>query len=169
MTAPGPTVSAELRALLRRVKLGRALDTLPERLAVAQSRSLGHGEFLELVLSDEVTRRDTSSADRRARIAGLDPTMRLEHWDDTAQVSYDHATLDELTSMRFVEAAHNVLILGPVGAGKHSSPPPSATPRSVDATACTSSGATNSSAGSRLLAWITATTRRSASCYESTC
>ncbi|MDQ6836950.1 MAG: IS21-like element helper ATPase IstB [Actinomycetota bacterium] len=118
MTAPGPTVSAELRALLRRVKLGRALDTLPERLAVAQSRSLGHGEFLELVLSDEVTRRDTSSADRRARIAGLDPTMRLEHWDDTAQVSYDHATLDELTSMRFVEAAHNVLILGPVGAGK---------------------------------------------------
>ena len=87
MTAPVPTISPELRALLRRVKLGRALDTLPERLALARTRSLGHGEFLELVLSDEVTRRDTSSADLRARAAGLDATMRLEHWDDTAAVN----------------------------------------------------------------------------------
>ncbi|MCA1691563.1 MAG: ATP-binding protein, partial [Actinobacteria bacterium] len=35
MTAPAPTVSPELKALLRRVKLGRTLDTLPERLALA--------------------------------------------------------------------------------------------------------------------------------------
>jgi DNA replication protein DnaC len=118
MTAPTPVVSPELRSLLRRVKLGKALDTLPERLALAKSRSLGHAEFLELVLSDEVTRRDISSADLRARAAGLDPAMRLEHWDDTAQVSYDHATLDELVSLRFVEAAHNAIILGPVGVGK---------------------------------------------------
>jgi hypothetical protein len=32
-----PTVSPELKALLRRVKLGRCLDTLPERLALAQT------------------------------------------------------------------------------------------------------------------------------------
>ena len=31
-SAPTPTVSPELRALLRRVKLGRTLDTLPERV-----------------------------------------------------------------------------------------------------------------------------------------
>ena len=30
-----PTVTPELKALLRRVKLGRCLDTLPERLALA--------------------------------------------------------------------------------------------------------------------------------------
>jgi DNA replication protein DnaC len=115
---PTPTVSTELRALLRRVKLGRCLDTLPERLALAKARSLGHAEFLELVLADEVTRRDTHSADLRAKTAGLDPTMRLENWDDTAEVSFDHATLDELASLRFVDAGHNVLILGPVGVGK---------------------------------------------------
>jgi hypothetical protein len=33
--------------MLRRVKLGRCLDTLPERLALAKSTGLGHGEFLE--------------------------------------------------------------------------------------------------------------------------
>ena len=51
------------KALLRRVKLGRCLDTLPERLALAQTGGLGHAEFLELVLADEVTRRETTSAD----------------------------------------------------------------------------------------------------------
>lgn len=113
-----PTPSPELKALLRKVKLGRCLDTLPERLALAKTRSLSHGEFLELVLSDEVTRRDTSSAALRAKTAGLDPSMRLEHWDDSAAVTYDHAMWDELCSLRFVEAAHNVVIMGPVGVGK---------------------------------------------------
>ncbi len=118
MSAPAPVITPELKSLLRRVKLGRSLDTLPERLALARARSLGHAEFLELVLSDEVTRRDTHSADLRARTAGLDGSMRLENWDETAAVSFDRAILDELVSLRFIEAAHNVLVLGPVGVGK---------------------------------------------------
>ncbi len=113
-----PTITPELKALLRRVKLGRTLDTLPERLALAKTRSLGHAEFLELVLADEVTRRDTSSAALRARVAGLDPSMCLELWDDSAAVTYDHAMWDELCSLRFVDAGHNVVIMGPVGVGK---------------------------------------------------
>ena len=118
MTAPAPSVSPELKALLRRVKLGRALDTLPERLALARTRSLGHAEFLELFLADEVTRRDTSSAALRARSAGLDPAMVLEAWDDSAAVTFDHSTWAELCSLRFVEAGHNVVVMGPVGVGK---------------------------------------------------
>jgi DNA replication protein DnaC len=118
MTAPAPEITPELRALLRRVRLGKALDTLPERLALAAARGLTHAEFLELVLADETTRRDTHSAALRARSAGLDPAMRFEHWDDTAAVSYDRAILDELVSLRFVDAGHNALILGPVGVGK---------------------------------------------------
>lgn len=56
MTAPDIAVTPELRALLRRVKLGRLLDTLPERLALAKTNGLGHAEFLELLLADEATR-----------------------------------------------------------------------------------------------------------------
>jgi hypothetical protein len=45
---------------------------------------MGHYyEFLELVVADEVTRRETSGAMVRARAAGLDPTMCPELWDDT--------------------------------------------------------------------------------------
>jgi hypothetical protein len=82
-----PTVTPELKALLRRVKLGRCLDTLPERLALASTGGLSHAEFLELVLADEVTRRETTSADRRSRAAGRGPRLRheLDRWDDTAK------------------------------------------------------------------------------------
>ena len=110
-------VTPELKALLRRVKLGRCLDTLPERLALAQTGGMGHAEFLELVLADEVTRLETTSADLLARAAGLDPSMRLELWDDTAKVSFDRTVWNELVSLRFVESGHNAVIMGPVGRG----------------------------------------------------
>jgi DNA replication protein DnaC len=118
MSAPTPVISSELKAVLRQVKLGRCLDTLPERLALAKARTMGHAEFLELVMSDEVTRRETSSAALRAKTAGLDPDMTLEHWDESTKVSFDHQVWDELCSLRFVEAGHNAMIMGPVGVGK---------------------------------------------------
>jgi DNA replication protein DnaC len=103
--------------VLRAVKLGRCLDTLPERLALARAREMSHAEFLELVLSDEVTRRETTSAALRAKAAGLGPSMCLENWDETTKVNFDHSVWDELCSLRLVDAGHNVLILGP-GVGK---------------------------------------------------
>jgi DNA replication protein DnaC len=111
-------VTPELKALLRQVKLGRCLDTLPERLALARTSDLGHAEFLELVLADEVERRERTSAGLRARTAGLDSGMTLDRWDDTAKVTYDRKIWRELTSLRFVDAGHNALIMGPVGVGK---------------------------------------------------
>jgi len=115
----GPvTVSPELKALLRQVKLGRSLDTLPERLALAKTSSMTHAQFLELVLADEVSRREATSADRRSRVAGLDPAMTLDRWDDTAKVGYDQAVWHELCSLRFVDGGHNAVIMGPVGVGK---------------------------------------------------
>lgn len=118
MTAPAPVITAELRALLRRVKLGKLLDTLPERLALAKTNGLAHAEFLELLLADEATRRDTSSAALRARNAGLDPTMTVDRWDTTTNVTFDQQTWNELCSLRFVDAGHNVVVMGPVGVGK---------------------------------------------------
>jgi DNA replication protein DnaC len=118
MTSPAATISTELKTLLRAVKLGKCLDTLPERLSLARARELGHAEFLELVLADEVTRRETTSASVRARAAGLDPDMCLENWDPDTNVTFDKPVWDELCSLRFVDAGHNALVLGPVGVGK---------------------------------------------------
>jgi DNA replication protein DnaC len=111
-------VSADLTTLLRALKLGKLLDTLPERLTLARAQQLPHADFLELVLADEVTRRDTSSAALRARAAGLDPGMRLDTWDSSAAVRFDQQLWNELTSLRFLDGPHGALVLGPVGVGK---------------------------------------------------
>ena len=66
-------VSPDLRATLRALKLGQMLDTLPERLTLARQQKMAHADFLELILADEVTRREAKSAGLRARAAGLDP------------------------------------------------------------------------------------------------
>jgi DNA replication protein DnaC len=142
-TAPAPTpaladpVSADLRQVLRTLKLGKLLDTLPERLTLARQQNLPHADFLELVLADEVTRRDTNSAALRARTAGLDAGMRLDTWDTTAAVRFDQQLWNELVTLRFLDGPHGALLLGPVGVGKPTWPPPSGTSRSAAASACT--------------------------------
>jgi len=115
---PADPVGADLTKTLRALKLGGLTTTLPERLVLARARSMGHAAFLELLLGDELTRRESRSAMLRARTAGLDPTMLLETWDEAEGLSYDRALLSDLTSLRFTEVGHGVLILGPVGVGK---------------------------------------------------
>lgn len=111
-------ISSDLRQVLRRLKLSRLLDTLPERLALARQQKMTHQDFLLLVLQDEATRRDTQAASLRAEKAQLDPTHQIEHWDETAKVTFDRELLNELMSLRFLESNHNVAIVGPVGVGK---------------------------------------------------
>lgn len=113
-----PTIDPDLAATLRRLKLGQVLTTLPERLALAKTNKLSHAEFLQIVLADEISRRDSSSATLRAKAAGLDPTMTFDRWDPTAAVTYDRKLVDELVSLRFIDNANNVIIMGPVGVGK---------------------------------------------------
>lgn len=111
-------VSAELRAVLRRLKLPPVLDTLPERAVLARQQRLPHLEFLELVLHDEVERRDRAAAARRATAARLDPSMTLESFDDQAKIRYDRDLWAELVTLRFLDEQQGVLIVGPVGVGK---------------------------------------------------
>jgi DNA replication protein DnaC len=111
-------VSTDLKALMRRLRLGQLLDTLPERLALARTNHLPHHDFLEMLLADEVHRRDREAAVRRAKAAHLEPEMQLQAWDDSTEVTYDKQLWAELTSLRFLADSYDVLILGPVGVGK---------------------------------------------------
>jgi DNA replication protein DnaC len=111
-------ISQDLKTVLRRLKLGRMLDTLPERLTLARQQQMTHQDFLLLILSDEASRRDGQAATIRAQRARLDPAMCLERWDESARVHYDKTLLNELASLRFLEACAHVTIVGPVGVGK---------------------------------------------------
>ena len=112
------TIGPDLRATLRRLKLGRLLDTLPDRLVLARQQKMPHQDFPLLLLSDEVSRRDSLGVTLRAQRARLDPAMQLEAWDPTATVTFDRTLLNELASLRFLDAHAHVAIVGPVGVGK---------------------------------------------------
>jgi DNA replication protein DnaC len=113
-----PVLNSELVVALKRLKLGRIADTLPERLVLADKQEMTFDDLLLLVLTDEISRRDNTAADGRATEARLDPAMRLEAWDKTSKVTLDKRMLAELTSLRFLEAHRHVVVLGPVGVGK---------------------------------------------------
>ena len=111
-------ISPDLKTILRRLRLSRILDTLPERLVLARQQKMPHQDWLLLILSDEAARRDSLAVTLRVQKAHLDPTMHLEAWDSSAKVTFDRALLNELTSLRFLDSHAHVAIVGPVGVGK---------------------------------------------------
>jgi DNA replication protein DnaC len=111
-------VSAELRQVLRDLKLSGVLDTLPERVELARQAHLPYPEFLTVILADEVARRERVSTTVRARTARLDATMTLEGWDDSTEAVFDRDLWAELCTLRFVEARRDLIVMGPVGVGK---------------------------------------------------
>jgi DNA replication protein DnaC len=112
------TLGVELRDVMKQLRLGQLLPTLPERITLAEKQDMPIEDFLLGIFTDEVQRRQSASAARRADAAGLDADMVFERWDKTAKVSFDRRVLQELSSLRFIEAHRNVVILGPVGVGK---------------------------------------------------
>ena len=83
-------IGAALLRLLKTLKLGALADTLPERAALARQHKLSHIGFLETLLADEVSRRESRSAALRATKAGLDPGMRSDTWtahDDSVRLA----------------------------------------------------------------------------------
>jgi DNA replication protein DnaC len=112
------TLSPELKHAMKELRLGQLLPTLAERIALAEKNELPVEDFLLGLFTDEIERRRSASASRRADSAGLDPDMVFDRWDKSSKVIFDRRVLQELTSLRFVEAQRNVVVLGPVGVGK---------------------------------------------------
>lgn len=112
------TPSVELVRAMKELRLGQIVPTLADRITLAEKGDLPIEDFLLGLFTDEIERRRDASSTRRAHQAGLDPDMQFERWDKTAKVSFDRRVLQELTSLRFVEALRNVVVLGPVGVGK---------------------------------------------------
>ena len=111
-------ISPDLVSALKQLRLGRMLDTLAERIALAEAHETPLQDFLLTVFLDEIARRQSSAATRRAEEAGLDPDLVLERWDKTAKVHFDRRVFQELCSLRFAQTQRNVVVLGQVGVGK---------------------------------------------------
>ena len=112
------TIQPELKTVLRRLKLSGMLAILPDRVAYARNEKLDYAQFLELVLSDEVERRDQKHVTNRLMAAGFEEECTLERFDWSAKIQIDKARLTDLFGLHFIERRENVIFCGPVGVGK---------------------------------------------------
>lgn len=111
-------ITPDLVRRLKRLRLGGLVPTLPDRVAHARQVKLSHLDFLELLLQDEIDRRDSRSLARRLEAAGFEEPVTFEQilWD--TPVSFDRARVRELFSLRWLTERENVVFAGPVGVGK---------------------------------------------------
>src|SRR6266513_6438859 len=111
-------IQPELKSVLKRLRLSGILATLPDRWAYARQEKLDYPQFLELVLSDEIERRDHKNLANRLQAAGFEEECTLERRDWSAKIRIDKARLTELFGLHFIERRENVIFCGPVGVGK---------------------------------------------------
>jgi len=88
------TTTSELKPLLKRLRLGYMLNTLPERLALARRDQLDYAAFLQILLADEVTRRNNRNLEIHFHAAGFEEVCRLEDFDWTAEITVNRHLLD---------------------------------------------------------------------------
>lgn len=108
----------ELTPLLKRLKMGSVLATLPERLALARRDQLDYASFLQILLTDEVNRREQRRLELHLQKAGFEEICRMEDFDWTAKITLDRRLLDAVFSLDFLDQHEHVLFVGPVGVGK---------------------------------------------------
>ena len=108
----------QLQPRLKRLKLGGMLQTLELRLDQAHQEKLGHLGFLELMLEDEIQRRQNKSLARRLERAHFEEAQTLTDFDFAFNPKIPSAQIRDLATCGFIERKESVLLVGPVGVGK---------------------------------------------------
>ena len=107
-----------LRKTLKQLRLSGLLESLEIRLQEASGHGLSHGEFLELILQDELMVRGNRLLERRFKAAELRERKSLEDFDWSFNPSIARKQIYDLASCRFLREGRDVLWLGPPGVGK---------------------------------------------------
>ena len=111
-------INSSLKTALKRLRLSPVLHTLPDRVAYARKTKLAPQDFLELVLQDEIDRREHKSPQLRIDKAGFTEERTFEGFDWDAPVTFDRDRVRDLFSLGFLDRHEDVLFMGPVGVGK---------------------------------------------------
>jgi len=118
----GPNAEAgiyqRLRAHLAYLKLLDAAQALPTVLDQARAEGLGLTAALERLLGIEAAAVEGRRQAGRLRFACLPEPWTLDQFDFAAQPGVDEALVRDLATLRFLDDATNVLLIGPPGVGK---------------------------------------------------
>jgi DNA replication protein DnaC len=111
-------IRPSLAHTLRELHLSGLLSSLEVRLAEAAGNRLDHGEFLELVLRDEIAVRTSRQVQRRTRAALFRESKSLDEFDFAFNTTIPRRQIYDLATGQFIRRKADVLFLGPPGVGK---------------------------------------------------
>lgn len=103
---------------LQRLRLFKSRERLEAVLQDASAREISYADFLDHVLTEEVTAKMAKHVTMRTSLARFPFVKSLESFEFAYQPSLDRKQIQALATCRFVEHGENVVLLGPPGVGK---------------------------------------------------
>lgn len=107
-----------LKSQLRSLKLAAISQNLELRNRYALEHKIGYIEFLELLVEDELSNRQTNGYQNKLRESKLDTQKVLDSYDFSYQPQVDKRQIYDLASCRFIDQKYNVVFMGKPGVGK---------------------------------------------------
>lgn len=111
-------MTTELKQLLSTLKLPTILAQLPIVAKQAADQSWSHTQFLQHLLQAEANDRSTRATERRIRNARFPVCKTVDQFDWSWPIAINRALVQHLLTLEFLTDHHNVIFLGPTGAGK---------------------------------------------------
>jgi DNA replication protein DnaC len=108
----------QLEQQLKILRLGGFLQTLELRLQQVQGSSLGYIEFLQLLVQDEIERREAKKLNLRLSRASFEEEKTLEGFDFSFNPKLNAKLVRDLGNCSFIEKKEHVLLYGSAGVGK---------------------------------------------------
>src|SRR5436305_817584 len=110
--------TSELAHLFRALKAPAAARSFPALAERAREESWSYERFAEILLSTEVSARESHGGEGRIKTARFPARKTLEEFDFTFQRSVKKTIVEHLGQLDFLHARENVILLGPPGTGK---------------------------------------------------
>lgn len=103
---------------LKTLRLGGFLESLDLRLTQAREEEFDHLTFLQVMVQDEIERREAKKLAQRLSRASFEQQKTLEGFDFSFNPTIKRSLVSNLATCIFIEKKEHVLIYGPAGVGK---------------------------------------------------
>lgn len=113
-----PNPMPELAPQLKQLRLSGILDSLEQRNRQAIDKKMTYVDFLAMLITDEVARREHKKYSMRVRRAGFKTGKTIESFDFDHNPQINRELITDLATCRFLDEKVGVLIAGPCGTGK---------------------------------------------------
>jgi DNA replication protein DnaC len=107
-----------LTECLKRLRLSGILESYETRLKQARENALSHNEWLELLLQDEIQRRDNAALIERIKKAKFEQEKTLESFEVARYPLKVQHLIRDLAVGHYLQERQGLLIVGPTGTGK---------------------------------------------------